>query len=463
MNHFIQKEKIGLPTNGARILSEELSSDEKYLKVLGEILPIDESAPSIMFQVNLPKDWNGKLLHYGGGGLNGMLITAEYQIPGQSYMEETPLEQGYVTFGSDSGHQGDFWDGSFALKEEALENFAHKQLKKVKDVACEIVREYYQKEIDKVYFCGSSNGGREALKVAQEYPEDYDGVICLFPAYNWIGKALAEYRNARKLEENHGAGWVSVEELDRVKEIIVSTANGRVYEQGDYVEDISIAEKKQDEIILKLKEALSTEQIEVLETFDKTYELPFALQDGYQEVYGYGTLTGTKMISEFANVIGSEPGAKDGTAYVFSQNIIKYFIVRDADFDINDFDPKEWEKEIKEASELLDAAKLNLDGFRKRGGKLILIQGLEDLLVGWKNTRAYHECLAAHYGKEDLDEFVRYFEVPGYGHGFGTFNMATDLLNKLDRWVCKGKAPKKLVVEDLNFETMGRKQKIESK
>ena len=47
----------------------------EYCKVLGAIAPVDPNAPPINFQVNLPAQWNGKAVQYGGGGSNGVLIT----------------------------------------------------------------------------------------------------------------------------------------------------------------------------------------------------------------------------------------------------------------------------------------------------------------------------------------------------------------------------------------------------
>jgi len=59
------------PTPAARVTP----ANPPFCKVLGHIEPVDRNAPPIRFQVNLPVEWNGRSLQYGGGGFNGVLIT----------------------------------------------------------------------------------------------------------------------------------------------------------------------------------------------------------------------------------------------------------------------------------------------------------------------------------------------------------------------------------------------------
>jgi feruloyl esterase len=51
------------------------------------------------------------------------LVTGLGGVANQVASSPNPLAQGYVTLGSDSGHQGTGFDAAFALNDEALANF----------------------------------------------------------------------------------------------------------------------------------------------------------------------------------------------------------------------------------------------------------------------------------------------------------------------------------------------------
>src|SRR6185437_12470012 len=75
-----------------------------FCKVLGHIEPTaskapDPKAPPIKFEVNLPADWNGRSLQYGGGGFNGTLITGLALPPAYPYDKPSPLARGFATYG----------------------------------------------------------------------------------------------------------------------------------------------------------------------------------------------------------------------------------------------------------------------------------------------------------------------------------------------------------------------------
>jgi hypothetical protein len=183
--------RLGLPTDGASVVSAQLVTGLdagglrfEYCRVLGAISPPPIAAktgtPPINFQLNLPTNWNGKAVHMGGGGYNGTIVSGT--APVLHILGVPPLQQGYATFGSDSGHVGLFTNAEFATNEGALRNFAYEHIKKTHDAAIALIEAKYGRAPSKSYFAGASTGGREGLTAIQRYPNDYDGVVINAPA-----------------------------------------------------------------------------------------------------------------------------------------------------------------------------------------------------------------------------------------------------------------------------------------
>ncbi|GLC96348.1 hypothetical protein Tamer19_57570 [Cupriavidus sp. TA19] len=187
---------IGLPTNGATVADAVMVpatgggqlGTGAYCKVTGTIAPVDPTAPSIRFEVDMPASWNQKVVMFGGGGYDGTIPNTAGNVPAGPTDQPSPLARGYATFASDSGHQAGALgsrDGSFGTNDEAVRNFSSDALKKTRDVAIALIQMHYQADgPKKAYFAGGSSGGREALAVVQRWPQDWDGAIVLYPAWN---------------------------------------------------------------------------------------------------------------------------------------------------------------------------------------------------------------------------------------------------------------------------------------
>ena len=68
--------------------------------------------------------------------------------------------------------------------------------KKVRDAAVAVMTHAYGIGPTNLYFIGSSEGGREALTMAQRYPDDFDGIFARVPVINWAGLQHASTRSA---------------------------------------------------------------------------------------------------------------------------------------------------------------------------------------------------------------------------------------------------------------------------
>ena len=98
------------------------------------------------------------------------------------------INAGYATVGTDTGHQGAVTVASWALNDiERQLNFGHVGVHRVAEVSKAIIRHYYNAGIERSYFSGCSNGGRQALMEAQRYPDDFDGIIAGAPAADFTG------------------------------------------------------------------------------------------------------------------------------------------------------------------------------------------------------------------------------------------------------------------------------------
>ena len=226
---------IGLPTSGATIAAAELIAASpqtvageravlampEYCRVTGRIAPVDPAAPPINFHVNLPTSWNRKLAQMGGSGNNGVIpvaLTTGMQWGPESIPPNAPyaLSRGFVVYGSDSGHQsrrarrrgaaGGAAAADWTTNDEAFTNFAYAQMKKTHDVAVALVARFYGEPIRHSYYLGSSQGGREALIVAQRFPQDYDGVFAQVPANTYVHLSIGE--PLARAKSQAGDGWI---------------------------------------------------------------------------------------------------------------------------------------------------------------------------------------------------------------------------------------------------------------
>lgn len=236
----ITPEDIGLPTGGADVATAGyIETPVAYCQITGAIDPVDPQAPDINFQINLPYEWNGKGLHYGGGAYNGSLVTGLDQARFNPDDALTPLERGYVTWGSDSGHQGGGLDGRFLLNEESLQNFGGDQLKKTYDVAMILISAFYDgADPDYVYFQGNSQGGHEGMIAIQRFPDDYDGAIVVHPANSFVGLQLSgnragqafyqpgAYMSPADVELLNGAVLAACDTLDGAQDGLIADING---------------------------------------------------------------------------------------------------------------------------------------------------------------------------------------------------------------------------------------------
>lgn len=172
--------------------------------------PGDPAAPStspgIGIEVWLPTaaNWNGIIRTYGSGGWAGGFQADTTRIGGTGTpdpMHLAAVGKGYVVSTSDHGHGGSNamgGNGSFTLNPDGSINtvlwqdFAERSMHELAVKTKALVKDFYGQEHRFAYWDGFSTGGRQGYKIAQRFPDDYDGILAGAPAINWSRFITAE-------------------------------------------------------------------------------------------------------------------------------------------------------------------------------------------------------------------------------------------------------------------------------
>src|SRR3984893_13011919 len=95
------------------------------------------------------------------------------------------LSLGYAVAGTDDGHRSDeMTDASWALNHpEKIKDYGWRAIHETAVDSKRVLRDLTSKSPAKSYFVGCSDGGREALMMAQRFPTYFDGIIAGAPAY----------------------------------------------------------------------------------------------------------------------------------------------------------------------------------------------------------------------------------------------------------------------------------------
>ena len=135
-----------------------------------------------------PANWNERIRNYGGGGWVGGGHRYADQI-GSKVPAIVNANIGYASGTTDAG-QPWYQDGSFAflsngkVNAESLRDFSVRAMVEQAVKTKALVSLYYGKAPKYTYYDGHSQGGRQGMKIVQEYPELYDGYMIAQPALN---------------------------------------------------------------------------------------------------------------------------------------------------------------------------------------------------------------------------------------------------------------------------------------
>ena len=389
-----------------------------FCRVAGSIHPTADS--DIRFEVWLPVEgWNGKFLQTGNGGAAGSIVYGSLV---------DPLSRGYAVANTDTGHQGGGGDFSWAVGHpEKMTDYAYRAVHELTVAGKAITAASYGKKPEKSYWVGCSTGGRQGLKEAQRFPDDYDAIIAGSPASNWSALMSLSILIQRNMSGPNGLG---IAKLGVLKEAAIS--------QCDAIDGVK------DRVISETAKC-SFDPASTQCQGDNTKQCLSAAEVAAAKRIYAGVVSKTGKVLMPGTGPGSEPlwAAYASPAFGIGTNYFRNLIAHDPNWDPMSFDADvDLARQDKADAGAAVAMDPNLSRFIARGGKLITYHGTTDGLIPYGNSVNYYESVVAKLGSKKTEGSVRFYLIPGMDHcsgGEGAFLI--DWLTPLENWAEKGQAP----------------------
>lgn len=389
---------------------------------------------NIKFRIAIPLDgWSGKVLVMGTGGQAGDFPKSYW---GDLLGSPDAIKRGYVLVHHDSGHFSSGIDSKWAFNNEsAMIDYGFRGGHVAGVVAKAIVERFFKRPPDKTYYHSCSNGGREALMMAQRYPWDYDGIVAGAPTMNFSNRYLSAFWVSELAKGRNGVVFDPAA-ADTLSKAVIAQCDKLDGRADGVLDDPRRCKVDLEKVVCRdgaTSGCLSRGQADIAR---QIYAGP-RRKDG-SPLFHWSYL----------------PGTEQGWAYRAGQldyprEVLRYLAFSPARGPGWEPDPariEEYARQTGLMDTLLSANNPDLRRFRDAGGKLLVYHGWYDTSAVADSVDYYETVERLMGGRESTQSFYRLFAIPGMGHCFGGPGATEfDYLGVIDQWVTAGKAPDLLI------------------
>ncbi|KAL6704549.1 hypothetical protein ACN47E_008059 [Coniothyrium glycines] len=354
----------------------------------------------------LPENWNGRFLAVGNGGFAGGINWAG-MAPGVRY--------GFAAMSTDTGHNSSSSDGSWAYQQPAkIENWGHLAMHGSVAAAKVIIPAYYSEDISYNYYAGCSTGGRQGLKEAEYYPEDFDGIIAGAPAWwtshlqPWTVKVASYNLPTTAAHHIPPSLFPSIQHevmkqcdpQDGLRDGLISNPSGCTFHPEALLCAANITNST-------AAGCLTSPQLSTLDNIYSDFT-------GANQTFFYPHLSLGSEQNWPIHLSSSAPNPL-GTDYV------RYFLQYGAAWTWQDFT-----EDIQRVAHRTDPGRASVgydfSRFAQRGGKILSYHGMSDAHIPADSLPYLYNQVRRELQPRgvDVEEFFRFFFVPGMGHCAGT-------------------------------------------
>ena len=388
-----------------------------YCKVAATLRPSSDS--DIKIEVWMPvSNWNGKYQAVGNGGWSGAIATRALA---------EAVRRGYAASSTDTGHQGG--SASFALGHpEKLIDYAYRSEHEMTVKSKAIIEAFYGKAPSHSYWNGCSAGGKQAMKEAQRYPDDFDGIIAGSPGLDWVARATLSMWVAQAVKDE--ASYIPSAKYPAIHRAALEACDAADGLKDGVIEDPTRCDFDPRTIECKGADAPTCLTAPQVEAARKIYAGP-----------GKGVAPGLARGSELGwqTFAGAWP-------FGIGSDYFKYVVFQNPDWDFRTLNfATDIERARKLDTDRINAVDPDLSAFRKHGGKLIQYHGWSDPQIPPQSSVDYYRSVLKTMGAS-VPDFYRLFMVPGMAHcGGGDGVNKFDMVATLEQWVEQQKAPAQII------------------
>ena len=342
-------------------------------------------------------------------------------------------------------------------------------MKKTRDAAMVLIERLYGARPQYIYYLGTSQGGREALEVAQRYPADYDGIAANVPIVSFSTLMLAP--ELIRIHEKPQANWVTPAKVNAIRGEFMRQCDGldgltdgiiNNYMGCRAIFDVTQGARGRQPWASKrcpnnvdpnpadttAAACLTDGQISTLQFTYSRYQYATPLAHGAKT---FGMWVPNTDPSGSGLIVNARFRGQEGAADTAPMHShlgvlgVTGFLMRNLQANPLDYvEGGPLNARRIEISRILDSTNPDLSAFNKRGGKMIVTIGTNDTLASPGAQLDYYQAVLDTMGRRTVDGFARLFVMPQAGHGLSGNSYGVDgdgktitpapIPNRYDQW-----------------------------
>ena len=354
----------------------------------------------ISMEAWLPRNWTGRFLSTGNGGISGCI-----QYEDMAYTSSL----GFATVGANNGHNGT-GGSAFLNNEDVVIDFAWRSIHINTIIGKQITQSFYSKPHTKSYYLGCSTGGRQGFKSAQSFPSDFDGIVAGAPAVRfnylnaWSGFFYPTIRDAGPDGFPPNSTW------DAIDTALLSQCDTLDGANDGMLTDPNLCNFRPEALICS--DTSSNTSACITGKQASTIRAIFSNLYGENGTFVYPHLQlGPGLLATIYTIYSR-------AQFPYTADWFRYVVFNDPNYDVDHLTPADWSYAWNKNVGDINTWSGDLSSFQNSGGKILHYHGLVDQIITSSISPLYYDHVSRtmNLPSPQLDEFYRFFRIPGMQH-----------------------------------------------